>query len=115
MSFEIELDIFSGRPNPRWILNKGVEEQFLSYLGSLPIAAESQVDHPTALGYRGLVVRSQDHPESLRLTIYKGIVESDKEILIDKNHKIEKLLLESSEGVIDDKLKAFVIDEITSR
>jgi hypothetical protein len=53
---EVELDIFSGRPNPRWSLSgRGVRdlEERLERLEPV------QADEPRALGYRGFVIRSK--------------------------------------------------------
>ena len=57
--FEVELDIFSGRPNPRWVLNPEEEKEFLVRLsdGSVPIAPLNAVGD---LGYRGFIVRANE-------------------------------------------------------
>lgn len=56
--FEVELDIFSGRPNPRWVLDSQEEQEFLVRLsdGSVPIVSLSTVED--ALGYRGFIIRA---------------------------------------------------------
>ncbi len=53
---QVELDIFSGRPNPKWILSPKEEKELLDR-----VTADPQVMLPTAatngrLGYRGYVV-----------------------------------------------------------
>ena len=55
---EIELEIFSGRPNPAWQLDDAEAGQLLALLDDLPEAASPQ---RADLGYRGFVVkRSND-------------------------------------------------------
>jgi hypothetical protein len=49
---EVELDVFLGRPNPRWLLSRASAEQLLAQLPSEPIPTPRP-----ALGYRGFVVR----------------------------------------------------------
>ncbi|HOM12747.1 MAG TPA: hypothetical protein PLB41_05455 [Rubrivivax sp.] len=50
---EIELDAFSGRPNPRWPLDDAQAAELLALLADLPAAAP----RPHAdLGYRGFLV-----------------------------------------------------------
>jgi hypothetical protein len=52
---EVELDVFSGRPNPKWTLSgqrvRDLEERLE---GLEPV----QADEPHGLGYRGFVIRS---------------------------------------------------------
>jgi hypothetical protein len=52
--FEIELDIFSGRPNPRWTLDADEGEEFLTRLldRTVPIAPLRSSE---GLGYRGFI------------------------------------------------------------
>jgi hypothetical protein len=53
---EVELDIFSGRPNPRWSLSgRRVTELEERLAGLEPVPAAE----PQGLGYRGLVIRSK--------------------------------------------------------
>ena len=52
---EVEVDIFSGMPNPRWTLSEADADVFLSKLAGL----QKAVARPRSvnLGYRGLVVQ----------------------------------------------------------
>ena len=56
--FEVELDIFSGRPNPRWNLTATEEAELVERLldRSVPIGPMSISDGK--LGYRGFLVRA---------------------------------------------------------
>jgi hypothetical protein len=56
--FEVELDIFSGRPNPRWTLDGREEAELIERLldRTVPIAAPSASDGK--LGYRGFLLRA---------------------------------------------------------
>jgi hypothetical protein len=49
----VELDVFSGRPNPRWTLTDAEAAQIEERLRNLPSAVEL-VDEP--LGYRGFIL-----------------------------------------------------------
>jgi hypothetical protein len=54
---EIELDVFSGRPNPSWRLTEPEAQYLGGLLDGLPSGASPpQVD----LGYRGFIVRRYD-------------------------------------------------------
>ena len=60
--FEIELDIFSGRPNPRWTLDPAEEGELITRLldRTVPLAPVDITDG--RLGYRGFVVRAPAPP-----------------------------------------------------
>ncbi len=56
---EVELDIFSGMPNPRWILSTRDEHELLDRLTADPgqVSPAATEDEQFSLGYRGLIVR----------------------------------------------------------
>jgi len=65
---EIELDVFSGRPNPRWLASPEHAASVSAALSSLPAAPDQP--EPGHLGYRGFVVRQQ----GLSARVYGGRV-----------------------------------------
>lgn len=56
MQVDVELDIFSGRPNPAWTLTSS-DAQFVADALSSAEAAGSSSPEPHHLGYRGFIVR----------------------------------------------------------
>ena len=56
---EVELDIFSGMPNPTWVLSKRQEATLFEQLRAGPnqISPVTTPDEQFGLGYRGLIVR----------------------------------------------------------
>jgi len=52
---EVELDVFSGRPNPKWELNTGDTRKLQTKLDSLTEQTTPAAD--PGLGYRGFVLR----------------------------------------------------------
>lgn len=56
---EVELDIFSGMPNPTWVLSKRQEKTLYELLSAEPkqISPATIVSKRLGLGYRGLTVR----------------------------------------------------------
>ncbi|RKH10766.1 hypothetical protein D7V97_12940 [Corallococcus sp. CA053C] len=56
---EVELDIFSGRPNPTWQLSEKEEKQLMDRVVAEPaqLSATSPSEEDFGLGYRGFVVR----------------------------------------------------------
>jgi hypothetical protein len=51
---QVEADVFSGRPNPRWPLDSAQAAELTRRLGELPTAPARAASD--GLGYRGLVV-----------------------------------------------------------
>jgi hypothetical protein len=56
---EVELDIFSGMPNPAWLLSEKEEKELIDRITSEPeqISPVHTLDEQFSLGYRGLIVR----------------------------------------------------------
>ena len=56
---EVELDIFSGMPNPKWILSEREERELVDRLTAEPSQASAAyaADEQFSLGYRGFIVR----------------------------------------------------------
>jgi hypothetical protein len=56
--FEVELDIFSGRPNPRWSLEPAEERELLTRVLDRSVPVVGVMDTDGHLGYRGFIVRA---------------------------------------------------------
>jgi hypothetical protein len=56
--FEVELDIFSGRPNPRWTLDGREEAELIERMLDRTVAFVAPSDTDGYLGYRGFVLRA---------------------------------------------------------
>jgi len=68
---EVELDVFSGKRNPRWELPPDQASNLLATIGSLSeVKAEAPVP---GLGYRGFVL----HSEARSIRIYHGLIAVD--------------------------------------
>ena len=65
---EIELDAFSGRPNPKWLASPEHAASLSRALSSLPEAPNQQ--EPSHLGYRGFIIRDQGQ----QTRVYRGHV-----------------------------------------
>jgi hypothetical protein len=92
----VELDIFSGRPNPSWELTVEEAYHLAMRLADLPAAVPEFT--PRALGYRGLVIFNPEGISGLpgQIRIHKGIVTIDdpeSKYYRDSND-IERWLLE---------------------
>lgn len=83
MTSRVTLNVFSGRPNPTWLLTEKEEHELTERLA----AADKLTDkRPSGiyggLGYRGYsVTREADHPHgALALTVHEGIMIGRSEV-----------------------------------
>ena len=56
----IEVDIFSGRPNPRWILDRDAADEILREVAENPSMVSPSSAVPDHLGYRAILIRSTE-------------------------------------------------------
>jgi hypothetical protein len=73
---DVELDIYSGRPNPSWALSPQDADSFDSKLAALPSAQPSTLADP--LGYRGFIVRARHGDDETRTAVQQGHVQSTR-------------------------------------
>jgi hypothetical protein len=73
---EVELDIFSGMPNPTWTLTNAEADELVQQLAALPRTSPSELSGN--LGYRGFVVRLTRGADTELIRIQTGIVHISK-------------------------------------
>ena len=114
----VELDIFSGLPNPTWELPAADTAALTRMIGGL--TQSSAVDLPSPLGYRGFVV-SVDEPESgsaATIVAYQGIVEyrgHETKCYADPDKLVERWLLATARPYIDSQLYDSLLVEIEKK
>ncbi|NIJ65615.1 hypothetical protein FHR20_002577 [Sphingomonas leidyi] len=83
----VELDVFSGRPNPVWQLDAQAAAALVALHDVL--AAGTAWEAPPALGYRGFLytIRSDG------CRAYHGAVRTAQTILADPGYSIERFLI----------------------
>lgn len=101
----IELDIFSGRPNPTWTLTSAEAVELESITTSLPVAdAPPPFD---GLGYRGIVVRNPAEP-GWSLVAFRDTVrirtQEEIEVRADPEARVERWLLGTAGYAVDPAL-----------
>ena len=85
----IELDAFSGRPNPRWELDYADSNTLRALIAGLPASSEAPAE-PAGLGYRGFIcidagerfleaLRGVSDPERKRKIIGKVFIDVFRE------------------------------------
>jgi hypothetical protein len=99
MKVSIELDVFSGRPNPSWEVNPSESGELLKELSQLPEMDKNKVEFFDGLGYRGFIISVQAAGKAtsspIIYRIYKGFILSNDKVFSDKN-SIENKLMEQA-------------------
>lgn len=103
---EIELDIFSGMPNPTWSLTDSEEESFMKRLAALERTSSGKLSGN--LGYRGFIVQCTRGENVRFIRVQKGTVQISEKATefyaSDKNRELERWLLSTGKPHIDDEL-----------
>jgi hypothetical protein len=99
---EVELDIFSGIPNPVWILSEADGDLFLKKLAMLP--QDSAKELHDNLGYRGFNVEVTNESGESLIRIQNGTVQlsqNDNNVYYsDQNRHLERWLLNSGKPAL---------------
>ena len=111
VTVEVELDIFSGRPNPAWALSPAEAAAFLARLRELPPAAPRAL--LGQLGYRGFIVDVSDGLQASRVHVQDGIVHTTSpgaaaSAHSDTGRALERWLLDAGKLHLDDQLVAIM-------
>lgn len=101
----VEIDIFSGRPNPSGLLTVEQTDWLLEALNNLPTTDKSPFD---GLGYRGLVVRL---PRQLRIGHGTITDEAFDSVFIDTNRYIEHQLAEWVTAFLEPAMAAWLMTQ----
>lgn len=92
---EVELDIFSGMPNPTWVLTDAEAESFMKQLAALPRTSAGELSGN--LGYRGFIVQVTQGTETRLIRIQGGTVHTSEGATTiyvnDEDRKLERWLL----------------------
>lgn len=104
----VELDVFSGRPNPHWELD-GSSSQTLRQLQGRLTAARRAPAQPPGLGYRGFLY--SDPTGHARA--YRGYVTTARAVLADPSLSIERYLLDQVPAQYD-ALRRRIASELAS-
>ena len=114
---KVELDIFSGVPNPTWMLTFSEASDLTSRISRLDPTEETG-QRPENLGYRGFIVQTIAASSATVQTIraYHGnveVVDSTKTAYyLDPQRQIELWLLATAKPPLADDLTAEIVKEI---
>ena len=106
MSARVMLDVFSGLPNPQWVLENHAYEDLLKMVKQLRVGARERGFEEAEWGYKGFVITSPGRPT---IRIVAGVeakqsylqVNGQDGFLVDADRSIEAWLLRNSGGIIE--------------
>ena len=110
MALLIELDVFSGRPNPQWELDAPAERELRQLLGGLSVAPGEPAG-PAGLGYRGF--RFDIGETAAPSRAFRGRVALEDRVLEDPGRAVERFLLSTAPAELE-ALRHAIADEIGS-
>jgi hypothetical protein len=112
-AIHVEVDAFSGLPNPAWTLSPEDGDRLRERLALLQPSV-SQEKLPDGLGYRGVrVVGLDDYGEIVACSgIVQGARHGKTIRWSDKDRKLERFLLETANRYLEDAGQVDVIDRI---
>ena len=73
---EVELDIFSGMPNPTWVLTDAEADSFVKQLAAAPPGPATELSGN--LGYRGFIVQVTQGADTQLIHIQAGTIHISK-------------------------------------
>lgn len=111
---DIVMDIFSGNPNPAWVLSEADGIVFLNRFTMLPKASAKELSNN--LGYRGFIVQMTNGTEKSLIQIQNGTVQlsqGDTNVYYsDQDRDLERLLLNSGKSNLKSDLFQIVESEL---
>jgi hypothetical protein len=103
---EVELDIFSGMPNPTWILTNAEADSFVKQLAALSQTSARELSGN--LGYRGFIVQCTQGANTQLIRIQNGIVYISKGVTnvyaYDRDRELERWLLTTGRPHVKNEL-----------
>lgn len=113
----VTLDIFSGRPNPTWVLSENHGEELTERVSAITELTASNSSGPLGgLGYRGFYVTQvpDSAPAFHAFHVHEGIVDRGvrEANLISGNRELESWLLTSAGSALSDEVRAAVEADI---
>ena len=116
---QVEIDVYSGRPNPVWELDAVQSAELAAKLQALPAAGAGAL--PDGLGYRGLRLRPQTSgtavPAAAGLIeigagrVHMTRADGTTRQLADPGRALERWLIDTARGRIDEALRQMAAAE----
>lgn len=113
---QVELEIYSGQPNPTWSLTPDETAEFARRLADLPPRLRH---HPVqqGLGYRGLRVPLRSTGEALTISgglVVREAADGSVQQFDDAQRQLEAWLLHTASGRLDEPLRQLAVAQLAT-
>lgn len=110
----VELDLFSGRPNPGWELAAGETEAINAMLASLPHGVPGSRLDEGALGYRGfrIIDSARDRSVTVRGTTVDIASAQTVSTATDEQARLEQALVDIARSHLDPATYEFLVSQL---
>ena len=113
---EVEVDLYSGRSNPRWRLDPTLTAELLARVAALP-ALSGRAQAREHLGYRGLEISGDQSESVAKILVSEGVViiqgtSGDTSTRGDWNRGLERWLIETGTQTLDPALLTVLRQDI---
>lgn len=110
---KVELDIFSGEPNPTWALTDADADSFVKQLAALQRTAPRQLS--AKLGYRGFIIQCTQGTGAWSVRLQNGVAHISQGAAAyadDEQRRLERWLLNTGSPYLKPDLFEFVEREL---
>ena len=110
---EVELDIYSGAPNPTWSLTDAEADSFVKQLAALRRTAPRQLSG--RLGYRGFIVQCTQRADAWSVRLQSGVAHISQgatTYAADEQRRLERWLLNTGRPHLKPDLFEFAESEL---
>jgi hypothetical protein len=118
MSLTVTLHIYSGRPNPQWVLPDAAAREFEDRLKRTAATARLSNLKPAgitgSLGYRGFTV--QDSTDSRVITLHAGVIDPGRlsMTLLTENRELEQWLLDTGKASVPELTMVYAARQVST-
>lgn len=111
--FEVELGIFSGRPNPHWTLTQRGSDEMVERLKGDRLVLSKPDDADGVLGYRGFVIRAREQRrQAMKALARPEVFRVKSGISRPGNVRFESDLLDSGATEITPEAKGVAFERV---
>ena len=102
----VEMDVYSGMPNPAWELTSAEIASLVKQVAELPPASRC---HVRQVGLWGFIVSLQQETQEWWIRVYGGVVEINKDpansYALDEQRRLERWLLGTRKAHLNEELR----------
>ena len=113
----VEIDVYSGMPNPAWELTSADTASLVMQLAEL--APTSRIAMSGRLGYRGFIVRLPQSTPERWIRVHGGIVQMNTDAAssyaLDPQRSLERWLLDTGTPHLSEELRTMVVSDLAAR